>query len=218
MTRVAVTGASGFCGGHIAAALDAAGHDVSTLGRRPAGRGMHAQMNLDGLTPPQAQATLSALELRPGDTVVHVAAAVGDSGNAHVFERINVVGTHALLTACAELGLRFIHISSASAYSVSGAAAPISERSPLGGHQDAYSRTKAIADAAACGAGAVVLRPRAVYGLGDPHLLPRLVAARRGHLLPLPGPSRLMSVTHVTNLAHAVVQALHWTSWKLLFC
>jgi len=208
--KVAVTGATGFCGSHIAAALDAAGHGVATLGRRATAQRRHAALDLDGLTHPQAERALAALDLGPGDCVVHAAAEVGDSGAGDVFHRINVDGTRALLSACASLGLRFVHISSASVYSSAGTAAPRREDSPLGGHSDPYSRTKAVADAAADAAGAVVLRPRAVYGPGDPHLLPRLVAARRGHVLPLPGPSRPMSVTHVGNLARAVVEALRW--------
>lgn len=209
-TAVAVTGATGFCGRHIAAALLATGLDVATLGRRPSEPLRHAELDLDGLTQAAAARSLAALGLRPGDAVVHSAAAVGDSGDRAAFERINIGGTRALLSACSGLGLRFIHISSASVYAAGRTAQPLPEGSPLGGHRDPYSHTKSVADAEACAAGAVVLRPRAVYGPDDPHLLPRLAAARRGSLLPLPGPSRGMSVTHVKNLAQAVVDALDW--------
>ncbi|MFB9311677.1 NAD-dependent epimerase/dehydratase family protein, partial [Nocardioides plantarum] len=80
-----------------------------------------------------------------------------------------------------------------------------------GGHLNAYGRTKARGDRLALDAGAVVLRPRAVYGPGDPHLLPRLLrAVRRGRVL-LPGADVELTLTHVDNLATACVAALGWS-------
>jgi nucleoside-diphosphate-sugar epimerase len=87
---------------------------------------------------------------------------------------------------------------------------PLTESHPLGRHSNAYGRTKAAGDALAAAAGAVVLRPRAVYGPGDPHLLPRLRRAVRGGLAPLPGPDVSMSLTAVEDLAHARLAALDW--------
>jgi nucleoside-diphosphate-sugar epimerase len=55
----------------------------------------------------------------------------------------------------------------------------------------------------------MVLRPHIVYGPGDTTLLPRLLAARRGGVLLVPGDGRTtVSVTHVENLADAVALAL----------
>jgi 2-alkyl-3-oxoalkanoate reductase len=55
-----------------------------------------------------------------------------------------------------------------------------------------------------------VLRPRAVYGPGDPHLLPRLRrTVHRGRAW-LPGPDVRLSLTAVDNLADACVAALTW--------
>ncbi|GAA1039802.1 hypothetical protein GCM10009557_59400 [Virgisporangium ochraceum] len=55
-----------------------------------------------------------------------------------------------------------------------------------------------------------LLRPRAVYGPGDPHLLPRLRRVVRGGRALLPGPDTRMSLTAVENLADACVAALAW--------
>ncbi|MFD0348469.1 NAD-dependent epimerase/dehydratase family protein [Kitasatospora aburaviensis] len=57
-------------------------------------------------------------------------------------------------------------------------------------------------------AGAVVLRPRAVYGPGDPHLAPQLLARVRRGLLLLPGGDVPLSLTAVQNLADACLAAL----------
>jgi nucleoside-diphosphate-sugar epimerase len=60
----------------------------------------------------------------------------------------------------------------------------------------------------AAGREAVVLRPRAVYGPGDPTLLPRLLAAAGRGTLRVPGDGRqLASLTSVANLAAACLLA-----------
>jgi nucleoside-diphosphate-sugar epimerase len=56
----------------------------------------------------------------------------------------------------------------------------------------------------------VVLRPRAVYGAGDPHLVPRLLSRVRRGLLVLPGPSVRLSLTAVENLTEACLSAAGW--------
>jgi nucleoside-diphosphate-sugar epimerase len=74
----------------------------------------------------------------------------------------------------------------------------------------AYGRTKAEGDQLALARGAVVLRPRAVYGPGDPHLLPRILASVRYGRVLLPGPDVRLSLTAVENLADACVAAAAW--------
>jgi nucleoside-diphosphate-sugar epimerase len=54
----------------------------------------------------------------------------------------------------------------------------------------------------------VILRPRAVYGPGDPHLLPRLRRIVRAGRAWLPGPDVPLSLTAVENLAGACLDAL----------
>jgi nucleoside-diphosphate-sugar epimerase len=56
----------------------------------------------------------------------------------------------------------------------------------------------------------VVLRPHAVYGPGDPHLLPRLRRGVRAGVLPLPGSDVRTSLTAVENLADGCLAALGW--------
>ena len=75
---------------------------------------------------------------------------------------------------------------------------------------NAYGRSKAAGDRLAQAYGAVVLRPHAVYGPGDPHLLPRLRRGVRAGVLPLPGPDVRTSLTAVENLADACLAALSW--------
>ncbi|WP_148611979.1 NAD-dependent epimerase/dehydratase family protein [Nocardioides rubriscoriae] len=200
--RVAVTGATGFCGGGVARLLVAQGHEVVALGRRPADVGEWRRWD----------AAVNEPDLDGTDAVVHLAAAVGDprpGTDAREFERVNVDGARRLLAAAGQR--RVVWVSSSSVYDPRPDRSLVTEDHPTGsGHLNAYGRTKAAGDRLALAAGAVVVRPRAVYGPGDTHLLPRLLRACRRDRIVLPGADVALSLTHVDNLAAACVAALGW--------
>src|SRR4051812_3483957 len=160
--RVAVTGASGFCGGAVARAAADAGADVVCVGRRPGPVGGHVRWDAAAERP----------DLAGADAVLHLAAAVGDPGPGRAveaaFRAVNVGGTARLLEAAGQRPV--VWVGSASAYRPGPYAGPVTEDHPRDGQRSAYGRTKAAGDRLALEAGAVVLRPRAVYGAGDRHL------------------------------------------------
>ncbi|MER7845674.1 NAD(P)-dependent oxidoreductase [Kitasatospora sp. NPDC096077] len=202
--RIAVTGATGFCGAHLARAAARLGLDVTCHGRRPGPVGRHLPWD----------ATRDDPDLTGADLVVHCAAAVTDLPPGHPAEAhqhaVNVTGTRRVLRAAA--GRPLVHVSSASVYDPRTTATVLTEDHPTdAGHLNAYGRSKAAAEHHALAAGAVVLRPRAVYGPGDPHLLPPLLARARHGLLPLPGPDIPLSLTAVANLTDACLAALGLT-------
>jgi nucleoside-diphosphate-sugar epimerase len=137
------------------------------------------------------------------DVLVHAAALVQDTGPRAQFERVNVTGTELL----ARTGVPMVLISSASVYA--GGAIPRVETDLPERQESLYGRSKRAAEIAALRHGAVVLRPRAVYGPGDPHLLPRVFAGVRRKILPVPGPDVPMSMTSIELLVAAVLNALH---------
>jgi nucleoside-diphosphate-sugar epimerase len=200
--RIAVTGASGFCGGHVAQAASAAGAEVVCVGRRPGPTGEFRFWD----------AASGAPDLSGVDLVVHCAAAVGDPPPGSPAEArmhaVNVDGTVRLLDAA---GARpVVWVSSASVYDPRPDRALVREDHPRAGHLNPYGRTKAAGDALALAAGAVVIRPRAVYGPGDTQLLPRLLSRTRAGTLLLPGPDVRLSLTAVENLADACLAATGW--------
>jgi nucleoside-diphosphate-sugar epimerase len=208
--RLAVTGASGFCGAAVARLAAASGAEVVCLGRRPGPVGVHRPWDAARELP----------DLSGVDAIVHLAAAVGDPppGRAaeELFRAVNVDGTARLLDAAGDRPV--VWVSSASVYRPGPVSAPVREDHPCDRQRTAYGRTKAAGERLALAAGAVVLRPRAVYGDGDRHLLPRLrrvVRLRRlvrGGRALLPGPDVAMSLTAVQNLADACLAALT-ASW-----
>ncbi len=152
--RIAVTGASGFCGAEVARTAAARGADVVCLGRRPGPVGQHIRWDASRDEP----------NLAGADAVIHLAAAVGDPGPGDDarYHAVNVAGTRRLLDAA---GTRpVVWVSSASVYDPGTDRSRVPEDHPVGRQLSAYGRTKAAGERLALGAGAVVLRPRAVYG------------------------------------------------------
>lgn len=206
--RVAVTGASGFIGGRVADALAARGDEVVGFGRRPLGdvarRGWVDYRSWDLTSGPLAD------EWTP-DAVVHCGGTVADWGPPSLFERTNVDGTRAVLASFPE-SRRFVYLSTASVYHPRHPKRFITEDAPLPTrYLNAYSSSKRRAESLVSAArpDAVVLRPHAVYGPGDPTLLPRLLAARRrGRLLACGSGRNHISLTHVDNLVQAIELAI----------
>jgi nucleoside-diphosphate-sugar epimerase len=200
--RLAVTGASGFCGAAVATAAAAHGADVTCLARGAGPAGRHVRWD----------ATREVPDLTGADAVIHLAAAVGDPGRRPAaeeeFRAVNVDGAQRLLAAAN--GRPVVWVSSASVYDPRVSRRAVREDHPVAAQLNAYGRSKAAGDRLALAYGAVVLRPHAVYGPGDPHLLPRLRRGVRAGVLPLPGSDVRTSLTAVENLADACLAALGW--------
>ncbi|PZE76642.1 NAD(P)-dependent oxidoreductase [Curtobacterium sp. MCBD17_019] len=209
--RVLVTGASGFLGRAVAAAVRDAGHTVHTFQRRPSGV-LGLEDRLGSLT---SAADVEAA-VADTDAVVHLAAKVSLAGDPADFARVNVEGTRTVLAAARSAGAsRFVFVSSpsvahAGASIVGDDAAPAD---PFRARGD-YARTKAQAELAALAADApgfavVAVRPHLVWGPGDTQLVGRIVErARAGRLPLLDAGAALIDTTYVDNAASAMVAAL----------
>ncbi len=199
---VALTGGSGFVGGHILRRLVAEGWQVRALTRRPGGLPAVEGASPGSVTPvPGDLGSAEALaELVAGvDAVIHCAGLVAARRKAD-FLRVNAEGTAALLRAVKGGGQagtpRFVLISSL--------AAREPQLSPY-----AHSKRQAEEALRHLGAGLNwrVLRPGVVYGPGDRATLPLFRQFLRGFAL-VPGGSGRFSMIYVEDLAAAAVAAL----------
>jgi 2-alkyl-3-oxoalkanoate reductase len=203
---IAVTGATGFVGGHVVGALLEHGHEVAAYGRRS-----------DPPWRPQPGLEYQRWDITSGridgaaDAVVHCAGSVTERGSDEQFNANNVIGTQNVLDSFPDAGV-FVHISTASVYNLSTRKHSLNEDAPLATHfLSGYSRSKVAAERliAMAPCNTVVLRPHILYGRGDAKILPRLLAMRRLGALVVPGDGRsCLSITHVQNLADAVVLAI----------
>ena len=193
--QVALTGATGFIGQNLLAALDESGYSTRALTRRPqTGSGSLSWINGD-------LNNLQALdELVEGCTaVIHCAGTV--RGNSlDEFLEVNLRGTENLLNAVNKLKSRpkFLLISS------------IAARYP---DYSWYARSKSMAEAllmsdSYSGISRTVYRPTAVYGPGDREMRPLFRLMRRGFLFGPRAPGNRISLIHVDDLVRAILQWL----------
>jgi nucleoside-diphosphate-sugar epimerase len=210
---VLVTGGTGFLGRRIVERLLAQGRPVSVSGRRPApdleARGVRfIRAALE--EPAQVAEACRGMEC-----VYHVAARVGVWGRRADFERANVGGTRAVVDGCREHGVRrLVHTSTPSVVYNGRDLAGADESLPLTtGCPSPYPTTKARAEAAVLAANGpglrtVALRPHLIWGPGDPHLVPRILAQARAGRLRIVGDGRnRVDMVHVENAADAHVAA-----------
>ena len=177
---LAVTGATGFVGGHLLDAALAAGHRVRALARR-------AQPERAGVTwiagSLSDQAALAEL-VAGSDAVIHVAGSVNASRTG--FADANIEGTRAMLAAAGTR--RFVHVSSLAA------------REP---QLSAYGWSKAQGErlVEASAAAWTIVRPTGVYGPRDTEFREMFKMAKRGvMLLPPRGKVSLIAVEDLARL------------------
>ncbi len=183
---IAVTGATGFVGGHLLDRLLEAGHAVRALTRRAHDPRTAVEWVEGDLADHAALADLAS----GCSAVIHVAGVL-NAPDAAGFEAGNVAGTAAMLEAAAKAGVhRFVHVSSLTA------------REPK---LSLYGTSKARSEVlvAASSLPFAIVRPPAVYGPGDRETLDLFRMANKGLVL-LPPAGRL-SLIHVDDLARLLV-------------
>ena len=195
MTRtIAITGATGFAGGHAVAELLRRGHAVRALVRNPDAAKLPPDVTIvagdldDG----------AALDRLVSGTaaVIHLAGAIS-AVRRHDYFRVNAHGTVAVAEAAIRaLVPRFVHVSSLAAREPELSAYGASKRAG----EDAVAKLMAPLNA-------VIIRPPAVYGPGDRATLP-LIKLLTQSLAVIPGTAgNAFSLIHVGDLARLVADA-----------
>lgn len=190
---IAVTGGAGAMGTRLVRCLRRNGHAVRVVdlaGRRGEGDQFHGA---DITDPDSLDGAFEGCT-----AVIHLAGLVLALGRADRLDRTNRIGTENVVRLAKDAGVhRLVHVSSISVcYSRS----------------NAYSRSKAAAEAAVAASGLdwTILRPCLAFG--DPTCAEHeafLRRAARGGILPLPrGGAALKSPVHVDDLAEAFAACL----------
>jgi len=194
---VALTGATGFVGGHLIRSLTEAGWTVRALTRRPA-PAFSSSLDISWIRG-NLEDTEALTELVTGaDAVIHCAASIKALDTAGFF-RDNAEGTERLANVASSLETppRFLYVSSVAARHPEISDYAASKRAGeeiLGRLSDRMSW--------------VAIRPGAVYGPGDKETLTMFkMAAARFAALPGKGTGRV-SLIHVSDLVSAIVTLL----------
>jgi nucleoside-diphosphate-sugar epimerase len=213
--KVLVTGGGGFLGRYIVGGLLEQGHRVVAFQRQD-----HpdlADQGVDVRRGSLLQADALRAAVRGCDAVIHTAAKAGVWGPRKEYFSINHEGTRNLCAALEQEGVtRLVHCSTPSVVfnrqSFNGA----DESLPYGREWLChYAESKAraeefVLDWGRSGKGRVIaLRPHLIWGVGDPHLLPKVIGrARAGRLRIVGDGTNRVDVTRVENAASAHLQAL----------
>ena len=211
--KILVTGGGGFVGGYVIERLLARGYSVRSIGRstQPLLVAQGVEVVCGDLT--DAAALSAACE--GVDAVFHVAARAGVWGSWERYYQPNVVGTRNVVAACREQGVgRLIYTSTPSVVFNGQSIRGGDESLPYGQNWLChYAQTKAIAEEEALAANSeslqiVALRPHLIFGPGDPHLLPRVLASVQAGRLKIVGDGRSrVDVSYVGNVADAHLDA-----------
>jgi nucleoside-diphosphate-sugar epimerase len=213
--RVLVTGYGGFLGAAICRSLVARGYLV-----RGVARGDYPELQRLGVEVIRGSVTdpdVCDRAVRGTDAIIHTAALAGVWGPKRAYEQTNVEATDALIDASRRHNLRaFVFTSSPSVTFDGSPQSGIDESVPYPTKWMCdYPRTKAISEQRVLEANdsgtmsTCALRPHLIWGVGDPHLIPRVIErCRTGRLRCVGDGSNLIDTVHVENAALAHCLAL----------
>ncbi len=211
--KALVTGGGGFLGSVIVRMLRERGDEVCSFSRGdyPALAALGVRQIRGGLE--EREAVVAAA--KGCDIVFHVAAKAGIWGSYRDFYQANVVGTENVITACRTNGIsRLVYTSSPSVVFDGSDVEGGNESLPYPSSYEAhYPATKAVAEKLVLAANSpelavTSLRPHLIWGPGDNHLVPRIVAkGRAGKLRRIGNRPNLVDTVYVDNAARAHLQA-----------
>ncbi|WP_130860508.1 NAD-dependent epimerase/dehydratase family protein [Gracilibacillus phocaeensis] len=217
MINIVVTGATGFLGKRVVRQLYENGYQVTATGRNIAiGEQLKALgipfHPVDLLHKEQVTAICKGQDL-----VIHCAALSSSWGRRQDFYQHNVTATHHVVQACIEQQVeRLLFVSTPSVYSngQDQLLVPESQLLPTS-YTNHFAATKRQAEEIVTqafhqGLATITLRPRAIFGPGDPNIMPRIIEANRQGRLPfIDGGQACIDLTYVDNVIQAIMQAIH---------
>jgi nucleoside-diphosphate-sugar epimerase len=184
--KVALTGASGYTGGHVLKQLLARGDSVKALVREASITPALSASGAEIVKGVLGNAEDARRLVFGCDAVMHIAAVYRTAGHPDSYYReVNVVGTRFLLEAAQAAGIRrFVHTSTVGVHG-DVKNPPADEDAPIA-PSDIYQETKAEADVLARefgrthGLEVAIVRPGAIYGPGETRLLKVFKGIARG--------------------------------------
>ncbi|GEO04533.1 dTDP-4-dehydrorhamnose 3,5-epimerase [Adhaeribacter aerolatus] len=201
--KIVITGANGFVGAALCRYFYQQGHSILAVGRQA-----KSHPNLAAIAEYLSADITQSLPPFRADVCIHAAALASDTATYQDLHENNVTGTRQVLAA-ARFCEYFVQISSSSVYQFKNIPAKESSAT-LAANRSPYGKTKLLADNLVgedipAGQKRIILRPRAIYGIGDRVLLPRLLELIKRNIVFCPVSAQIStSLTHVDNIAYAI--------------
>ena len=200
--RIAITGGTGFVGGHLIDRLVSEGAQVRALARNPAKLGSRADA-VDIITGDLGDADALGALAAGCDAVIHLAA-MTHALSRDDFRAANVEGTARVATAAASANALMVHISSIAAR------APDLSDYAWSKAESEKAVASSYADHAHEGApGWICLRAPAIYGPGDEATLPYFKMVKLGIAPePMMSPPGRASFLYVDDVIAAIISSM----------
>lgn len=210
MARILVTGAYGFLGKYVIEELVSHGYDVLAFGRDEQKMKALKRERVDIFIGDfcNKEAVIKATE--GVDAVIHCGALSTIWGKREDFINANVRGTMNLVEGCLQHQVkRFVYVSSPSIYARKANRLDIKETDVDESNTlNFYIESKILAEQqikATANLDWVIVRPRGLFGVGDPSIVPRLIRANAKIGIPLFNNGRnIVDMTCVENVAYAL--------------
>ena len=210
-----ITGATGLVGSHVAEEAVSRGYAVKALVRPTSDARLLDQWGVEKVEGDLEDADALRRGCEGADWVMNCAAKVGDWGTLEEFRRLNVGALRFLLDAAvaAKVG-RFVHVSSLGVYEARDHFGTDETEPPAAQSLDAYTRSKAEAEALALEyfrekhLPVSVVRPGFIYGPRDRTVLPKLLdVLRNKRFFYFGSGDQVLNCVYVKNLVQAVFLA-----------
>ena len=218
--KVAITGASGLVGSHLAEHLVQRGHTVVAMSRSTL-----TEKSLTAISGP-GKLTLKQVDVNDQaalenafsgcDVVVHAAGTVDPYGSRQSIFKTNVEGTRTALAAARKVGVQqFIFVSSLSVITGQGDQFDVDETAELKPCGESYADSKVeaerltMSEPASSALKVTALRPGFIYGPREKAWMPRLInSIGTGKAMLIGGGVKETNVIYVGNLSQAIENSL----------
>ncbi len=210
--KIAITGITGFIGKSLAVKLFKQGHDVSGLIHSPE-KALSLPKTIKKVYGDIHNKDLLKETFQSCDLLYHCAAVV--NGGKKEMMDINVRGTEEVCSVAKEMHIkRMIYLSSIAVISGNDGPYPLNEELPYAAYNDygvsKIESEKVVKNYIKNGLNAAIIRPSAVYGRDEPHVLSKLLKLSQIGILPLVGKGLVKwQLIHIDDLTDFLISIIN---------
>ncbi len=213
MTKIALTGATGFVGAALARALAAQGYEIVALARPTSRRDHLADLPITWVQGDVTDRESLRGKFGGADWLIHAAGMLGQAGVPEsAYFQLHEQGTNNVLAEAETAGIeRILYVSSPGVLGpITG---PPADESASLAPSNSYERSKAAAEQVALvyargGLPVVVARPEFIYGPGDVHVLGLFKAVQNGRFFTISGGKHTCHPTYIDDAVTGMLLAL----------
>lgn len=213
--NILVTGATGSLGLQVCRIFSEKGLKVIGTGRNASHQATFDSLGVKLILGDLSDRQFTFSLFKDIDYVIHCAALTSTYGPWETFNQTNVVATRNIVDACKEFKVkRLVHISTPSIYFNGLPRLNVRESDPLPEPTTHYAKSKLMAEKivdelTGSEVEVITLRPRAIFGVTDKVILPRILRLMRKGRFPLFNQGKaVVDLTYVENAVDAIELAL----------